>query len=72
MFFKRRKSLALVPPLGLGRQDIQQQSSICTGETVIGFWDSKAHRLLQAVVVRTPADVTAFYRSYGFEPPTKL
>ena len=50
-------------------QDIATQSSICTGETLIGFLDPHTGRLLQAVVVRTQADRAAFYRAYGYEPP---
>lgn len=72
MLFKRRKQEVLVPPAGLGRDDIQRQSSICTGETIIGFLDPKSGRLLQAVVVRSPRDIEDFYRSYGFEPPKQL
>lgn len=72
MLFKRRKQGGLVPPVGLGRDDIQRQSSICTGETTIGFLDPKSGRLLQAVVVRSPRDIEDFYRSYGFEPPKQL
>ena len=72
MFFKRKKCTILTPPQGLGRENIRRQSSICTGETVIGFLDPKSGRLLRAVVVRDNQDVTDFYRSYGFEPPIGL
>lgn len=72
MFFRRRKTEVLLPPQGLGRDDIQRQSSICTGETIIGFQDPKTGRLLQAVVVHSPKDETEFYLSYGFEPPMGL
>lgn len=72
MFFKRRKTEVLVPPQGLGRENIRRQSSICTGETIIGFQDPKTGQLLQAVVVRSPKDESEYYRSYGFEPPIGL
>lgn len=72
MLFKRRTPAALTPPEGLGAKDIHRQSSICTGETVIGFLEPKSGKLLHAVVVRTPQDEAEFYRSYGFEPPKKL
>ena len=72
MFFKRPKPAVLTPPPGMGPKDIRKQSSICTGETVIGFWDAKTGRLLQAVVVRSAKDETDFYHSYGFEPPFGL
>lgn len=67
-FFKKKKSL-LTPPLGMGRKDIATQSSICTGETLVGFLDTATGRLLQAVVVRNDTDFADFYRSYGYEPP---
>ena len=71
MLFKRKKEIQ-TPPQGMGIADIQRQSSICTGETVIGFWEPKSGRLLQSVVVRSPKDEADFYRAYGFEPPKKL
>lgn len=49
--------------------DIATQSSVCTGETLIGFRQPQTGQLLQAVVVRSEADRTAFYRAYGYEPP---
>ena len=70
MFFdKKRKSETLLPPAGLGVKDITTQSSICTCETLIGFLQPGTGKLLQAVVVRTPQDIAAFYASYGFTPP---
>lgn len=72
MFFKRSKSKALVPPPGLGRSDICKQSSICTGETLIGFLEPKSGRLLQAVVVHSLQDEIDFYHAYGFAPPFRL
>ena len=60
MFFNHRKTCAaLQPPPGLGPADIATQSSICTGETIIGFRQPGTDRLLQA----------DFYRSYGFSAP---
>ena len=70
MFFHRRKtSTALQPPQGLGPADIVTQSSICTGETIIGFRQPGTDRLLQAVVVHSTQDIADFYRSYGFSVP---
>ena len=45
---------------------IALESSICTGETVIGFRSKTNGRLLNAVAVHNRADIAAFYRSYGF------
>ena len=67
-FFQKKKSLR-TPPSGMGRDDIATQSSICTGETMVGFLDKSTGRLLQAVVVRNDTDFADFYRSYGYEPP---
>ncbi|EFB75684.1 hypothetical protein SUBVAR_05458 [Subdoligranulum variabile DSM 15176] len=66
---KKGKTPRRMPPAGMTADDIRTQSSVCTGETMIGFWDSHTGRLQQAVVVRNDADIAAFYRSYGWEPP---
>lgn len=74
MWFKRRqkgKTVYLTPPAGMAEANIKTQSSICTGETLIGFWDPKTGRLLQAVVVRNETDIAAFYRAYGYKPPCR-
>lgn len=62
----RQASPVLSPPDGMQESDIALESSICTGETVIGFRSKTNGRLLNAVVVRNRADIAAFYRSYGF------
>ena len=41
-------------------------ASTCTGETVIGFRTKADGHLLNAVVVRSRADIETFYKSYGF------
>ena len=53
----------------MGRENIVTQSSICTGETLVGFLDPHTGKLLQAVVVHNGTDLAAFYRQYGYEPP---
>ena len=72
MWFKKKQLQTLPPPEGLGRAQIAVESSICTGETIIGFRDPGSGRLEQAVVVRSEADIRAFYDSYGFELPENL
>ncbi len=72
MLFSKRKTAPLTPPEGFDRADIRTESSICTGETTIGFYDGRTGRLLQAVAVRTERDIAEFYRSYGFDPPVEL
>lgn len=70
MFFNRHKTGSVLrPPQGLGPADIATQSSICTGETIIGFRQPGTDRLLQAVVVHSAQDIADFYRSHGFSVP---
>lgn len=66
---RNRAQPRLTPPEGMTSADIKTQSSVCTGETLIGFWNPDTGRLQQAVVVRNQADIAAFYRAYGWEPP---
>ena len=68
MFF-RKKSAFATPPTGMGRANIRTESSICTGETTIGFYDPHTGKLLQAVEVRSPQDIADYYGAYGYEPP---
>lgn len=63
---RRLASPVLTPPDEMQESDIALESSICTGETVIGFRSKADGRLLNAVAVRNRADIAAFYRSYGF------
>ena len=67
----RKQKNHLTPPAGRTAADIRTQSSICTGETLIGFLDPKTGALQQAVVVRNQKEIEAFYRSYGWEPPCR-
>ena len=69
MWFRKKEPERRTPPEGLGVEDIATEPSICTGETIIGFRDPKTKTLAQAVVVRSPADLRAFYAAYGYEPP---
>ena len=47
-----RREPRRTPPEGFGPADIRTRSSICTGETTVGFYDPHTDKLLQAVVVR--------------------
>ncbi len=47
---------------------IETESSICTGETVIGFRNPRTGRLEKAVAVRSQKDIDDFYKSYGLAP----
>ena len=44
--WKKQKTEKKTPPDGMTESDISTQSSICTGETLIGFLDAKTGRLL--------------------------
>ena len=72
LFGRKKEKQNLIPPEGMGRGDVRTESSICTGETLIGFYDAASGQLLRAVVVRTPADFAGFYHAYGWEPPHKM
>ena len=62
---KKRK--AAVQPISesFTAQDIRVESSICTGEKTIGFYDRSAHRLRHAELVRSEQDVLDFFAQYG-------
>ena len=57
------------PPEGMGIDDVRTESSICTGEKTIGFYDRHSRMLLHPQLVRTQQDITDFYHGYGWEPP---
>ncbi len=62
LFHRRR---APVPQNGaFTEKDVAVESSICTGETLIGFREKDGSRLLQAVVVRSEKDIARFYRRH--------
>ncbi|MBR1765238.1 MAG: hypothetical protein IJ746_07570 [Ruminococcus sp.] len=44
---------------------VKIESSTCTGEKTIGFFDPVAKRLLYTELVRSDEDVAAFYEKYG-------
>lgn len=61
MFFKKPK------PAPIGHKDdsgVEMESSICTGETLIGFRNKSTGKLEKAVVVRRQEDIDAFYREH--------
>ena len=50
--------------------EIKVQTSTCTGEKTIGFFERKSGELKYRELVRTKEDIDAFYESYGLVPPT--
>lgn len=63
--FKKHKPEPLPLPEPFSAQDIRVESSVCTGEKTIGFYDRSAHKLRFAELVRTEQDVRDFYARYG-------
>ncbi len=60
MLFKKKK------PEYVGHKDdsnVAMETGICTGETLIGFKNSRG-KLEQAVVVRCQEDIDEFYRAH--------
>lgn len=47
--------------------EIKVQSSTCTGEKVIGFYDRKTHELKYSELVKSENDVRDFYKKYGLK-----
>ncbi len=59
-----KKKAARIPD-GFTAEDIKVESSICTGEKTIGFFDRKSGKLAYAELVRGEDDIEAFYSKYG-------
>lgn len=58
-------SKTLPIPEGYTVQDIKIESSTCTGEKTIGFYDKHDKKLHYSELVRTERDIRAFYAGYG-------
>ncbi len=63
--FKRHKSVIQPIPESFSVEDIRVESSICTGEKTIGFYDRAAHKLRYAELVSSEQDVRDFFERYG-------
>ena len=64
MFFKSTLKAKPIPEECKGLE-IKVQSSTCTGEKTIGFFDRVSGRLLYSELVRSDDDITRFYEKYG-------
>lgn len=60
---KEKKTVPI--PAGFTEEDIRIESSICTGERTVGFYDRQSRRLMYAELVRTESDIDGFYQKYG-------
>ncbi len=67
MFFKKKEYEGIN-----GDANVFMESSICTGEKIIGFRDEKSGTLRQAVVVRAQSDIDAFYRTHKLKNTKKF
>ena len=47
--------------------EVKVQSSTCTGEKTIGFYDRVSGRLLYSELVRDSGDIDRFYQKYGIK-----
>ena len=47
--------------------EVKVQSSTCTGERTIGFFDRVTGRLLYSELVRSDDDIEWFYKKYGLK-----
>lgn len=61
------KKKVLPIPEGFSEADIKIESSVCTGEKTIGFYNRANGRLMFEELVRDEGDVAAFYKKYGLE-----
>ncbi len=61
--FSKKKTVPV--PKECEGMEIVIQSSTCTGEKTIGFFNPDTRRLMYSELVRTDADVAAFYEKYG-------
>lgn len=59
------KKKILTIPEGFSVEDIKIESSICTGEKTIGFYNRTDGHLMCAELVRDDDDIAAFYKKYG-------
>lgn len=63
-----RKNKAFLPlPNEYTADDIKVESSICTGEKTIGFYDKSGNRLVYAELVKCELDIENFYKKYGID-----
>lgn len=69
--FKKHRTKVQPIPKPFTAQDIRAESSICTGEKTIGFYDRAAHKLRYAELVRSEQDARDFFARYGADLDTE-
>ena len=63
--FKKQQTLPIPEPFSA--EDVKIESSTCTGEKTIGFYDKASKRLVCAELVRSEKDLENFCRKYGID-----
>lgn len=66
-----KKRLCVPVPVECAGMEVKIQSSACTGEKTIGFLDRRTGELKYPELVRTQADIDAFYEKYAIEAKAK-
>lgn len=61
----KKKSDTFKIPSPFTADDILIESSTCTGEKTIGFYDKSTKKLMYAELVSSDNDIIAFYGKYG-------
>lgn len=59
-----------VPPECAG-MEIKTQTSTCTGEKIIGFYNRNTRELMYSELVKSPCDIAEFYKKYGIKQEKK-
>ena len=59
-------------PEPFAADDIKIETSICTGEKTIGFYDKATRKLVYAELVRSESDIADFYKKYGLKWSGKM
>ena len=63
--FKKQQTLPIPEPFSA--EDVKIESSTCTGEKTIGFYDKASKKLVCAELVRSEKDIENFCRKYGID-----
>lgn len=63
--FKKTTTVPIPEPFTA--DDIKIESSTCTDEKTIGFYDKSTKKLMRTELVRSDKDVQEFYKKYGIQ-----
>lgn len=70
--FKKHKTAVQPIPEPFTAEDIRVESSICTGEKTIGFYDKNAHKLRFAELVCSEQDIIDYFERYGADVDSEI